>query len=347
MRRIFLWLCALACIAGSAICVVSPAYGAQATIAGFVLPSRRADRAATIERTEKITAAVRERLSALAVADPKRSGRLVYLAHLLEHAQALAIAAKLDEAAGAFDSALADGVRGIDRLANPQAFVTAHFQRVSIAFARNEGARADDLLARVIRYDPTVALVGEENRPRMQAALETAKKRLGERPELRAEDLGDACRAADTVLIARVLDEPGAALEIVRYDRCVRAASVTSTSMESDAAIAAELAPGAPPVAIAKPAAQPRKKIYVAPLVLAVSSVALIGAGAGLVGWANSDYDRLLGQCGNAGACAPSAYSSAHAGETAGYALLGIGGAAAATSLIVWLVERRPRPASR
>ena len=52
-----------------------------------------------------------------------------------------------------------EGMGGIDRLADPTAFVGAHLARSTIALARSEPARIEQLLDRVVRYDPTAVLV--------------------------------------------------------------------------------------------------------------------------------------------------------------------------------------------
>jgi hypothetical protein len=259
------------------------------------------------------------------------------LAQSVARAQSLALEVRLDEAAALLDRALADVSHRPDR-AEPGAFIGAHIARVSIAFARGETERARELLDRVVRFDPFVDLSGDEDRPRMRAALEAAKRR--ERPPLSAEDLGDACKAADVVLVARALSPPAAgasALEFFRFDRGQLVAHSALADDRAVSALARAPAPAATP-----PARQP---VYRAPLGLGLVAVAVAATGAGLWGSARADYDRLnASPCGLLGVCQPSSWDGARARERAGYSLVAIAGATAAVSLIVWLVERRRPP---
>ena len=288
----------------------------------------------------------------MSIDDSQELGRPIYLSHLMERAQTFVAKAKLDEAATTFDGALSEGMHAIDRLADPSGFISAHIARAAIAFARNEPARVGQLLDRVVRYDPTASISGDEQRPRMNAALEAAKKRLGPRPTLTNEDLGDACHTGDVVVVARALD-PSAfgsspstgILEYLRFDRCRLVATATSERGD-DAAVAALLVPLMSDLSDAPPVndqpVRPRGRIYKAPLVLGLSALALGITGAGLSGWAHSEYNQLHDTCGNTGTCTVSSYDAARSTSRAGYALIGLSGATFASALIVWLVERRP-----
>jgi tetratricopeptide (TPR) repeat protein len=306
------------------------------------------------ERAQRVAGRLARHLAADTLPDPRTSDRAISLASWLERGQALALAAKLDQAAQAFDAALADGLKDLDRLARPAELVMAHLQRASIYLAMNQAERAQSLIDRAHRYEPVLALVGQELRPRMRAALAAAQARQGPRPTLSAGDLGDACRVADVLVVARTIE---GGVEFLRFDHCVQIASAVSASPAQDdeaalklvGAAALQLQPHPPDLASheASDLSLHGKPSRTMPLVLSAGAVALLATGGTLVALARSDYDDLLKQCGAAGDCAPDRYNGAKQKESIGYVLLGVGTAAAATAVIVWLVERRPRPATQ
>jgi hypothetical protein len=313
---------------------------AKPTVLGFALPARRSDAAAISTRVRTVSTAVAARLSA----DPSLEPAPLHIADLVDRAQALSNSADLDGAARAFDGAIAEGLRGIDHLADPGAFIGAHVSRVAIALARGEAGRVAELMDRVVRYDPHAMLAGDEQRPRMQALLDAAKRRAGERPALSAEDLGDACHLADVVIVARALS--GGAVEYLRFDardhRCHVVASATAGDGDSTAITALVATPleGTPDTTGSAPRA-PRRRFFATAIGLGVSALLLGAAGAGMAGWSHVEYDRLNAGCGQSGDCSPASAQTARNVSWAGFAVVGIAVTSGVTSLIVWLVARR------
>jgi hypothetical protein len=324
---------------------------ASPTVLGFALPAREADADEVAARVRKVVVAVAARLGA-----ERCTERVpLHIAELVDRAQALYGTADLDAAARAYDGAIAEGLRGIDHLADPRAFIGAHVARAAIALARSEVGRAAELMDRVARYDPRAPLVGDERRPRMQALLETAKHHAGTRPALTAEDLGDACHLADVVIVARSVGAPGAssapgAIEYLRFDARDRTCQpVLSATASADDAVAISTLASLPlPDAVgAPPPLSPRRasrgRLARVALGIGVSALALGAAGAGMAGWAHVRYQQLNADCGQTGDCSPANIEVPRDTSRAGYALVGVAAAAAVTSLIVWLVERRHR----
>jgi hypothetical protein len=308
---------------------------AKATLTHFVLPSRRAGAPARAARLERMAATVSQRLAVERAAVSSD----VDVAPAVNRAKSLALEVKLDEAAALIDETLARAMSRLDRLSSPSPFVSGHLDRISIAIARNEGDKITQLFDRLLKFDPAFALAGDERRPRLSQPLESARKRLAPTPTLSADDLGASCRAADVVLAARGLD--ASTLEIFRFDRCQLVARATSANEAGDAAAAAELSKEPFAGAPAAVTVEKTRKIYWVPLGLGIGAIAIGAVGAGLTGSAAADYYDLRGQCGQTGDCAPSSADTARAKERAGYALIGIAGALAVTSVIVWLVQRR------
>jgi hypothetical protein len=285
----------------------------------------------------------------------KTTGTLVYLSHLLERGRALAERAALDEAARTIDSALEEGARVPHRLAEPGEVVTAMIVRVSIAHARGEEERARVLLERLVRYDPAVELLPEEDSPRLRAALDEVRARLGRLPPLEPADLGEACRGR-TLVVARRLSNAGEA-EMRRYDDC-RPTAVTAVRPESpdEEVVAALTGPRSTTSALTSPVAPahdpsaPDERRPVRrwlPWVLLGSGVVLGAAGAWGLWSADEEYQRLKASpCGEIGTCAASAYEDAQRREILGVASVGVGAALFISGGAVWWIQR-PEPAQR
>jgi hypothetical protein len=128
----------------------------------------------------------------------------------LGRAQSLFLAAAVDQAAPLFDAVLEDGAQSPHRIASPEAFVSAHLTRASIALARGEDERAEELLRRVLRYDPSFVLRQAERSPPLEKALAGARHKLT--GPLGASDLGQACADANVLVV-------GSGDVVYRFDR--------------------------------------------------------------------------------------------------------------------------------
>jgi hypothetical protein len=138
---------------------------------------------------------------------------------ILQRAHRLAASGALDDAAAVFDAALDTASHAPSRVADSAELVSAHVTRASIALARGEPARAEELLERVLRFDPGFALLPAEDSPRLRRAVDEARRKLGAQPELRAADLGQSCAGEGGVLVvARSLGADRA--ELLRFDDC-------------------------------------------------------------------------------------------------------------------------------
>src|SRR6185369_10432200 len=143
----------------------------------------------------------------------------------LARAHALNAAASFDQAAVVFDEALERGAAQPHRLLDTRSFVSAHIARANLALARGESQRAEVLITRVLRYDPSVLLLPDEDRPRLHNLFEQVRKRLGPRPTLDASDLAGPCKAGPVVLVARRVE---AGIEFTRFDECRLVAQAVS-----------------------------------------------------------------------------------------------------------------------
>src|SRR5262249_2011906 len=123
----------------------------------------------------------------------------------------------LDEAANQLDALVSEGERGPYRLNQPAPWVAASVLRVSVALARGETALAGRLLDRLLRFNPDFSFLPEEESPRLQAALNEARGRLTGRPSLNASDLGEACQAAEVVVVGRAL---GDRVDVQTWEHC-------------------------------------------------------------------------------------------------------------------------------
>src|SRR5207249_1242533 len=121
-------------------------------------------------------------------------------------------------------------------------------------------------------------------------------------------------------------------------DRCVLVARVESMGDEEAVSVLASVSLSQPIDRVPSPSRH-RARFY-----LTVTAIALAAAGGGLVGSSVVDFAQLHDGCGSSGDCAPESWAGARMRERTGYAILGVGGAIAATSLILWLLERREGP---
>src|SRR5678815_4157401 len=83
------------------------------------------------------------------------------------------------EASAGFDAAIESASARPHRVGDPVALVVAHVARASIALARGESRRAEDLIARLLRYDPSFTLMPGEDSPRLRRAVTEVRQRLG------------------------------------------------------------------------------------------------------------------------------------------------------------------------
>lgn len=303
-------------------------------VRGLALPARRADFPALAARAERLAVALAAHLhgTAQATAPAPQAAQLVAT---VESAAQLALDVKLAEAADRLDRAIAMGLAGALLPEQASAFVTAHLARASIALARNEIELVTRLLDRVVRFDPSISLIGDEDRPRMAAALAAAKVRAQSDARLAAEDLAALCRPGEIVVVVRALDRAGASqrFEALRYDSCALVSRALGSEVEPVATALGSIDRSSPPA---------RSKILWAPLGLGLGAIALAAVGAGLAGSAGADYASLKSTCGQSADCPPSAWQGAQLRERAGYSLIGLGVAAGLTSIVLWRVARRP-----
>jgi hypothetical protein len=260
--------------------LAAPRAGATGTrVLTVFLPSRRAH-GALDKHARDLATELQRRWSATpmpaAAAD---------LGARFERAQALAASARFDDAATAFDAVLEDSARQVDRPLDPIALTAAVVKRSAIALARNETERAEELLHRLLRYDPGFTLTPSEASPALRAAFERAATQ-GPAP-IRAADLGEACQApVEIVLVARAAaaDLGPDAVEISRFDRtpdgdgCRSVSSaVAATSRDDAEAVSAlvEPMPAAPPAPVIADATPPRP--HIAQRALGISAL-VIGA---------------------------------------------------------------------
>ena len=187
-------------------------------VRALVAPTRRADAAALRDEAARVTRLLAARVGGNVVATDDGEAALEELA-ILQRAQRLAASGALDDAAAVFDAALEAAAHAAARLGSSAELVSAHVTRAAIALARGEASRADELIERVLRFDPGFALLPSEDSPRMRRAVDEARRRLGPQPELRASDLGQSCGGETSVLVvARALSAERA--ELVRFDGC-------------------------------------------------------------------------------------------------------------------------------
>jgi hypothetical protein len=237
-------------------------------VRALVAPTRRSDAQALRDQTARITRMLAARVggSMLAADDGDASAEL----GILQRAQRLASSGALDDAAAVFDAALEAETRTPNHVGDHPDFVTAHVTRAAIALARGESGRAEELIERLLRYDPGFVLLPAEDSPRMRRTVDEVRRRLGPRPELRASDLGQNCAGEASVLIvARAL--PADRAELLRFDDCRPTASaVLGAGIDDEHLTAALLHPSERPrplvvAARLEPAPQPAGSLVAAP----------------------------------------------------------------------------------
>jgi hypothetical protein len=267
-------------------------------VAWLVPPTRRADGNALRARAERLAALLAARWgTSLARAEP-----LADLPARLARAKALALS-DFDEAASAYDGALDDGARSPRRIADPAEFVDAHLRRVAVALARNESERAEALLARVRRYDPTLELSEGERSPQMRRLFARLVASQGATPALAPYDLSLADDEADVLVVLRALPDGG--VELLRYDgqRLVLRAALPGSA--SDLACIGELAAVPAPrraEIVVAPRGLDRSKV-VGGILSAVGGLGLAAAGSYYAATAASRRSSLSDGCSAATPC--------------------------------------------
>src|SRR5579884_2306881 len=111
-------------------------------VRALLLPTRRADAAELRDRVTRIARLLAPQAGGVAIDDDGSDEA----GNILLRAQRLAAAGALDDAAAVFDAALEATSRAPHHAADPAALVAAHVTRASIALARGEPGRADQLL---------------------------------------------------------------------------------------------------------------------------------------------------------------------------------------------------------
>src|SRR5262245_47486530 len=130
-------------------------------VAGFALPARGPNDLQ--HRAEQIAAALARTLGGHV--QPQASP--MDLSEPFGRAAELYRRAAFDRAAALFDTALERALRSPHVVGDTAALISAMIARANIATARGESRRADELLNRLLRYDPTVTLGREEDDPEM------------------------------------------------------------------------------------------------------------------------------------------------------------------------------------
>jgi hypothetical protein len=303
----------------------------------MVLPTRSAEISQLRRRAQAIARGLAAKLRGTAVTVQPATE----IANRLTEADGLARAARFDEAARAFDAALSEAAHEPHRIVDGPLLVSALVRRASIAVARNETHTAEHLLARALRYDPAFQLTALEERPRLLGVVADQRKHLGERPPLGREDLGAACDS-DVLVVLRVLSRDST--EVLRLDRCALV-SQQILGADDDAVVAALAAgPSSAPSAAVTPARPQSKVLRWLPWVSLSLGLAALATGAGLAGSVDPEYQRLLGSCGRTMSCLPVQYADLRTRETAGWAMLAVGGTLTIVGITLGIVARRGRP---
>jgi tetratricopeptide (TPR) repeat protein len=226
----------------SAVALPASAQARKSAVRALVAPTRRADATALRDEAARVTRLLAARVGGSVLATDDGEAALEELA-ILQRAQRLAASGALDDAAAVFDAALEAAEHAPARLGDSAELVSAHIARAAIAFARGESGRADELIERVLRFDPGFALLPTEDSPRMRRAVDEARRRLGPQPELRASDLGQSCGGEASVLVvARALSADRA--ELVRFDDCKMITTAALRSgVDDDQLVTALLSP--------------------------------------------------------------------------------------------------------
>jgi hypothetical protein len=270
----------IACLSLTTLLGSARAASIDLTISGFALPSRSADPKVLGDRALQVAGLVAERLGGHVA----RSERPLDLAARIKKGRQLIYTGAIDEAMAVLDSALDDAAKMPHRIAREDAgdLIAAHFVRATIAVAKGEVARARTLLQRLLQDDPSVELQPSEKNPQVQAAL-TDLRRQSSAPSIEESTLGDACKGAEVVIVARASTRTSA--EIVRFDRngasCRRVAQITvSLSTTDEDPRAADALAKSPPARLAAVGAErsSRTKLIVGAVLLA-AGVAIAATG--------------------------------------------------------------------
>jgi tetratricopeptide (TPR) repeat protein len=201
--------------------------------------------------------------------------------------------------------------------------------------------RWEDAIAAYKRY-----VLRAPNRADAAEAFErvrTLRARLSERAP-------DAGRAPD---VRARRDPPPAAVDADESAANANASTSTNASTNASAnatspgrAPAPALAPAPAPALVAPAPRDTQAPGLAAPIAVGVAAFAVAAAGAGLLGSVAADYPSLETGC-SARPCTSSDWSSAEARAYAGYAALGLAGAAAIVDVILWVRYARGRRAPR
>ncbi len=205
------------------------------TFAAVALPSRAPQARSLLPRAERVALGLQRSLSGSAAPAAARPELAADTAAVLARGRELYRSGALDQAARVLDEGLETAAREPHRFGGSDVIVNAQVARVSIALARGESERAELLLERLMRWDPTFAPVRGERSPRLGEAMQAVRRRLPATPDLRAEDLAGACALADVLVIAR----PARAgrIELARFDHCRPVARVEVEPLAVDRAI--------------------------------------------------------------------------------------------------------------
>lgn len=232
--------------------VASTPARAEPRIGVLVLPSGRPEAASLNAWGRQVARSLARRLSG-SVVTPHVPAREIDVDQTLARARQLETSGALDEAAASYDIALDVVMRSPQRLRDSARFVRSMVSRASIALARGERARAEELVERLLRYDPGFELLPAEKRPSMQAAVTRVRSKIGDPPPFSTDLVGDACRqGVDQLVVVRAL--AGQSAELHRLDRCRLGASrvvrvstpaeTAAASLEGGKAVSADDARG-------------------------------------------------------------------------------------------------------
>ena len=231
----------VACVLAAALDLLSatPAEAGRRarTFAAAALPSRAPQARSLLPRAERVALGLQRSLSGAEAPAAARPALAADTVAVLARGRELYRSGSLDQAARVLDDGLETAAREPHRFAGSDAIVDAQVERVTIALARGEAERAELLLDRLLRWDPTFAPARGERSPRLNEAIEAVRRRLPSTPELRAEDLAGACALADVLVVAR--PARGGRIELARFDGCRPVARVEVDPLAVDQAIEA------------------------------------------------------------------------------------------------------------
>ena len=332
------------CVLALALACAVPlqAAAAKPEVIAVAWPTRSIETPAHQARVFRIAERLAQKLSYAPPTDPKQS--LIDLSGRFSRAQASFLAGRLDDAAREFDSALAEAESAPHRLASGAELITAHMTRASIALARGERALAQHLLERALRYDPGLTLTVTEENPALATALADARTRLPMPPPISSTDLGALCEGERLLVVGRALGVDS--IEWSRVDGCRNVATVVLPAGTSDEEVASLILD--PTAGSSRKEITPRRPRRLWPLAVGTSAagLGLAISGSVLVGLAAQEYDQLKRGCGVDATCHASLTSDWNARENAGWALLGIGGAALVGG-VIWAIVDAKRHSQR